>query len=393
MKLNALFLAGDEFPPLPGGTGTVVYYAAGNLRANRIAVLSNVRDAASSGNYTARYCPLFSARPQLSQMLSAARLILWAKFIFRPNLIVVGSLWYGNVGLLLKRYLRVPMLLYAHGTELLRLDSYRWNKPRRVIEEADMILPNSRYTRGLLLGLGVDPSKIEIIHHAADPSVFFPLPESRIAALKKRYGLDDLRIILTVANLQRHKGQDMVIKALPAIRNKFPNAVYCVVGKGRDDGYLRALAGDVGVGGSVRFFSNLKSRDELRDFYNMSDVFIMPSRMIPERKDVEGFGIAYLEANACGKPVIGGRSGGVPDAVEEGVTGLLVSPENADEIAEGVVKILGNPELGRRLGEKGRERVIRELNWKNRAERLREVCDRVLDKRQRAGERGSGGRK
>ena len=384
MKLRAIFLAGDEFPPLPGGTGTVIYYAASNLKADKIAVLSSVRNAAPSSNYSVHFSPLFSERSKILQLFSGIRLVIWAKYIFRPTLIIVGSLWYGNVGLLLKKHLKVPMILYAHGTEILRLQSYQWDKPRLVLMAADMLLPNSRYTRGLLLDCGIDSSKIEVIHHAADPAIFYPLPEEEIAALKNRHGLNDRRIILTVANLQRHKGQDMVIKALPAIRKEIPNVVYCIVGKGRDEQYLRALSGRIGVGQYVQILSAVNSREELREYYNMCDVYIMPSRMIPERKDVEGFGIAYLEANACGKPVIGGRSGGVPDAVVEEVTGLLVEPESIDDISRAVIKLCHDSQLARRLGDNGRERVIRELNWRNRAERLREVCDRVLSNGQKA---------
>lgn len=378
MKLNVLFIAGDEFPPMPGGTGTVVYYAAVNLRADSIAVLSNVRNALPSSKYSHRYSPIFGERNKILQSFSAVRLAAWAKFSFSPTIIVAGSLWCSNVGLYLKKVLRVPMLLYAHGTEILRLGTYRWDKPLLALQAADVILPNSSYTGKLLLERGIDPARIEVINHAADPAIFYPLPSEEIDRIRQHHGLESKRILLTVANLQMHKGHDVVIRALPAIRERIPDVVYCIVGRGREEGSLRALARNLGVAGQVRFFTDINNRGRLREFYNLCDVFIMASRMIPERSDVEGFGIAFIEANACGKAVIGGRSGGVPDAVVDGVTGMLVTPEDVDDIARTVVRLLGDSQLARRLGEQGRERVIKELNWENRAERLHEVCERVI---------------
>ena len=113
--------------------------------------------------------------------------------------------------------------------------------------------------------------------------------------------------------------------------------------------------------------------DELSKYYRACDVFIMPSREIPERGDAEGFGIVYLEANACGKPVIGGRSGGVPSAILDGVTGLLVNPLSTEEISGSLRKLLLNNELAKKLGANGRMRVEEELNWDIIANKIQQV--------------------
>ena len=117
----------------------------------------------------------------------------------------------------------------------------------------------------------------------------------------------------------------------------------------------------------------------LNTFYNLCDVFIMASRAIMERPAVEGFGIVYLEANACGKPVIGGRVGGVPDAILEGETGILIDPENPDEISDALIKLLTDERLSKRLGENGRHRVINNLNWETVAARTIDTIKDLLN--------------
>ncbi len=120
-------------------------------------------------------------------------------------------------------------------------------------------------------------------------------------------------------------------------------------------------------------FAGEVKEEEIPLYYMACDLFIMPSYEIKEKGDVEGFGIAYLEANACGKPVIGGRSGGVTDAVIDGETGLLIDPLNINQIAEALIKLLTNSGLARKLGEEGRRRIKKELNWRKIAQEIREI--------------------
>ena len=103
--------------------------------------------------------------------------------------------------------------------------------------------------------------------------------------------------------------------------------------------------------------------EELPLYYSLCDVYIMPSRELRDRGDTEGFGITYLEANACEKPVVGGRSGGVEDAIVDGVTGFLVDPLNSEDIADALIRLLGNPELSAKMGRQGRSRILEGYTW------------------------------
>jgi len=181
-----------------------------------------------------------------------------------------------------------------------------------------------------------------------------------VSAARASLGLDQARVILTVGRLTPRKGIDTVIRALPSVIERVPNAVYMVVGEGEDRERLEALARETGVEDHVLFEGSVPF-SQLPSTYNLCDVFVTPSRSAPP--SVEGFGIVFLEANACGKPVIGARSGGIPDAIVDGETGLLVEPDDEPGLAEALVSLLSNPERCRALGEAGRARVEQACTW------------------------------
>jgi len=186
------------------------------------------------------------------------------------------------------------------------------------------------------------------------------------------------KVILTIGNLVERKGHDMVIKALPKVLRVVPDAIYLIVGDGACRPKLEDLASEMGVRDHVVLAGYL-SDHHLPEIYALGDVFVMPSRARIENCDVEGFGLVFLEASACGKPVIAGRSGGIPDAVDHGVTGYLVDPGDPDEIAEYLIRILQDPTLAGRLGESGRKRVLREFTWDHFASKLRQILSSVVD--------------
>jgi phosphatidylinositol alpha-1,6-mannosyltransferase len=118
--------------------------------------------------------------------------------------------------------------------------------------------------------------------------------------------------------------------------------------------------------------------EDLPDVYALSDVFVMPSRERLEEKDVEGFGLVFLEANACAKPVIGGRSGGIPDAIVDGITGLLVDPQDPADIADALARLLVDKDLAIRLGRQGRSRVVRDFNWTRVGDRVQGILETIV---------------
>jgi phosphatidylinositol alpha-1,6-mannosyltransferase len=230
----------------------------------------------------------------------------------------------------------------------------------------------------LVASKGIDQAKIVPISLGADPDLLYPLNSSEVAGLRRKYNCEKRMIILTVGNLITRKGQDMVIRALPKVIREIPDILYLIAGMGKDEMYFKELAESLGISRNIRFMGAVNSREMVRELYNICDIFVMVSRLDERAGSVENFGIVYLEANACGKPVIGGKSGGVPEAIVDGETGLLVDPENPGDIAQAILKLLNDRELAHRLGEKGRRRVVEYLNWKNVGLRVGEICREVV---------------
>ena len=180
----------------------------------------------------------------------------------------------------------------------------------------------------------------------------------------------DAPVVLTAARLMERKGVDTVIRALPEVLRASPTAVYLVAGTGADEARLRRLTEELGLKSRVRFLGDA-SHEALVNYYHACDVFVMPNRGVEETGETETFGVVFLEANACGKPVIGGRVGGVLDAIEDGESGLLVDPTDVQAVATAIVRFLNDPEYARQVGERGRRRARERFSWdRNAAEVL-----------------------
>jgi phosphatidyl-myo-inositol dimannoside synthase len=277
----------------------------------------------------------------------------------------------GLVAWCMRRFAGVPYLLYAHGEEIqMRLTSriLGWLIPP-LYKGADAIIANSRHTKELLKAIGVRPDRIHVIHPGVNAAEFRASEDAR-QAVRQRHSLGEAVTLLTVGRLQKRKGQDMVIKALPLIKERFPKAKYLVVGTGEEHASLQQLAQDCGVRENVVFVGSVPDTDRAA-YYAACDLFLMPNRQIDA--DIEGFGIVFLEAGAAGKPVIGGRSGGTAESIQEGVTGLRVDGESVEAIAAAVMELLDDSAKARAMGERGRQWVETAFTWESIVERTREV--------------------
>jgi phosphatidylinositol alpha-1,6-mannosyltransferase len=398
-KLRVLLVTDEHILPRREGLSTVMTKLAEHFPAGRLTCLTGLKTANLPPWPGRNICvtSLFDEGSKWLKVVELARVFGVLKFGLRPDVIIVDSCWSGNIALLLGKALRIPAIMLAHGNEILQLRGKAWPKQHLSLRNADAIVAISNFTKGLLLDRGLDERRIEVLHLGADPDVFYPLPGREVERIRERYGLQGKRVLLTVGNLFLRKGQDMVIRALVEVKKKFPNIFYLLVGEGRDEASLRDLATSLGVAEHVKFMGVIEDWNCLRELYNICDAYIMTSRLQIKEGSVENFGIAFLEANSCGKPVIGGRSGGVPEAVLEGQTGLLVDPESTEAITEAIIAILDDGDLARRLGEAGRRRVVEELNWRQVGIRMEKVCRRVVAERRAEGEtgfriQGSGGR-
>jgi phosphatidylinositol alpha-1,6-mannosyltransferase len=259
----------------------------------------------------------------------------------------------------------------AHGRELLlapwqalTLAQQAYDRVRRTtLGSADTILAGSQFTAGLARDLGVSPERVRVTHYGTDPVRF---QRRDATALRERLGLGTRPVLLTIARLVSRKGIDTVLAALPKVLAAHPDAVYVVAGDGPDADPLRARARQLGVERAVRFAGVVRD-EELSHWYSLADVFVMPSRSDPP--DVEGFGIVFLEAAACERPVVAARAGGIPDAVAHGVTGVLVPPGDTPALAAELSALLSDPARCAELGRRGRERVVSDFTW-----------DRVVDR-------------
>jgi phosphatidylinositol alpha-1,6-mannosyltransferase len=209
----------------------------------------------------------------------------------------------------------------------------------------------------------VKPEKIWIIPAALDPDMIAsPVTEAEVVT---RHRLAGKRVLLTVSRLDRqsrYKGHEQVFRALAKVRRHLPPCAYLVVGTGDDRTYLQRRAEELGLG-DIAVFPGAVEDALLPAYYRACDVFIMPSLTDSEKIFGEGFGIAYIEAAAFGRPAIAGRGGGVTEAVVHGVTGLLVNPLSVDEIAQAIITLLTNDDLRLRLGAQAQARACREFSF------------------------------
>jgi phosphatidylinositol alpha-1,6-mannosyltransferase len=168
---------------------------------------------------------------------------------------------------------------------------------------------------------------------------------------------------------------------LPKLIRRYPNVRYLVVGKGPEENNLKRLASEVAVSEFVEFVGFVPD-SQINAYYNLADIVVMPNR--EERDgDLEGFGMVFLEGNAAGKPVVGGRSGGAPEAVVHGETGMLVNSLDEDELLRTLGDLVASSDLRNRLGAAGLKRAREEFGWNSRAAKLRKISEAVIEARTR----------
>lgn len=280
------------------------------------------------------------------------------------------------LGLLLKRLLGIPYINYIHGEEITTESPYRlFGRGRRqYLQKADAVVAVSEFTRQALIDqMGVPSERIELIVNGVDATRFRPGPKP--LGLLQRYGLEGKRVLLTVGRLVERKGVDTTIRALPAILSQCADTRYLIVGVGEDRPRLEALVGGLGLERDV-IFAGRVPRDELVAHYQLCDLFVMPNRELANH-DTEGFGLVFLEANACGKAVVSGRAGGVVEAVPHGETGLNVDGTDVAAVAEAITTLLRDDERRAAMEGRGLE-VARASSSAERARSFHALCERVV---------------
>jgi phosphatidylinositol alpha-1,6-mannosyltransferase len=377
--MHKTLIVTNDFPPRPGGIQAFLHNMALRLDPERLVVYASTWKRGREGvEATAAFDaeqPFTVVRDRTTMLLPTPRVTRRATQLLREH--GCESVWFGAaapLGLMapaLRKAGARRLVATTHGHEAgwAQLPAAR-QLLRRIGEGTDAITYLGEYTRSRIARALTSEAAARMVQlpPGVDEKAFHP--GSGGDAVRERLGLTDRPVVVCVSRLVPRKGQDTLILAMPAILAKVPDAVLLIVGGGPYDRELRTLALRTGVAGSVRFTGAVPWK-ELPAHFGAGDVFAMPCRTRRGGLDVEGLGIVYLEASATGLPVVAGDSGGAPDAVLDGETGWVVRGGSAQESAERIVALLEDPELRRRMGERGREWVDEKWRWDLLAERLR----------------------
>ncbi|WP_231157020.1 glycosyltransferase family 4 protein [Streptomyces sp. CNZ748] len=377
--MHKTLIVTNDFPPRPGGIQAFLHNMALRLDPERLVVYASTWKRTREGvEATAAFDaeqPFTVVRDRTTMLLPTPAATRRAVGLLREH--GCTSVWFGAaapLGLMapaLRRAGAERIVATTHGHEAgwAQLPAAR-QLLRRIGESTDTITYLGEYTRSRVAGALTPEAAARMVQlpPGVDEKTFHP--GSGGDEVRARLGLAGRPVVVCVSRLVPRKGQDTLIRAMPAILAAEPDAVLLIVGGGPYEKDLRRLAADTGVAASVRFTGSVPW-SELPAHFGAGDVFAMPCRTRRGGLDVEGLGIVYLEASATGLPVVAGGTGGAPDAVLDGETGWVVRGGSAEETAERVIALLADEELRRGMGRRGREWVEEKWRWDLLADHLK----------------------
>ncbi len=369
--MQIVMLAGD-FPPSVGG---IQQYVAGVADAlvelgHDVHVVAVAQDGDGEFDAAARYpvtrVPGGGKRTVWAQMQAVA-----AKILSGPSSAIIATKWFpeGPAALAAAKATGAFGAVICHDREfaLHGLNLVKWGLQKHVLGTARICFALTGYVVDELRGMGVPTAKIRKAGAGVAVDKFRPNPE-RAAEIRAELRLGTGPVITTVARLAKHKGHRHVMEAMGEVLEVVPDLKYVIVGGGEYQRELESFAYDYDVKDHVIFAGRVPDSD-LPAYYTMSSVAVMPSFDI-KGWPTEGFGLSFLEANACGIPVIGARTGGIPEAIADGVSGLIVPPADPAALAEAMKRLLTDVDYAQQLGRQGRQRVLDEFTWRHVASRI-----------------------
>ncbi|MGH7045567.1 MAG: glycosyltransferase family 4 protein [Stellaceae bacterium] len=395
-------LISSHFPPQRGGAG-VVYDQLCRHLGGRITALGARRDYATNlpiaaagafdagAPYPIVRLPLLRPpdRPRQSRLVSrlvfpvadlpilmrALFVAAWLGIRRRARVVCIGDLI--SLGWMvwpLRYLLRFRVIFYVHGEELTVASTGLFFRLRgSSLRRANAIVAVSGFTRNRLVAdFGIEEARIRVISNGVDLDHFTPGQADE--AVIRRFGAADGRIILGVGRLIERKGFDTLVEAMPAVLARVPEARCWIAGEGPLRDALAARISRLGLAGRTELLGPV-SDEALLALYRRAEIFAMPNRQTAGG-DTEGFGLVFLEANACGRPVVAGRAGGAVEAVTDGCNGLLVDGESADRVAAALLRLLTDRALYARLSAGARARAVAS-GWAERAAAYQGLCEAV----------------
>lgn len=378
--MNILFVALD-YPPLTGGIANLSYQVAKCLSTeDKIFVVAPAIKGYKEFDDRSNLTTFRIINVKIIREIVLFFMILYLIVKYRIE-IIDNLTWYpsGPVSYFVNILIGVPYVIHVHAMDYFEdrrgmFNKLKYNRLRTLIKKATFdraksIIALSNFMKDRLIVRGIDALKIKVIPPGVDYNYFRPNLNAKEVVSK--YKLENKKVLLTVARLDDYKGHDMVIKTLPNLKSRFPDIRYVIVGTGPYESYLRKLVEGLHLNDYV-IFAGWVEDEQIPLYYNACDIFIMVSKEVYADAKVEGYGLVFLEASACGKPIVGGRSGGIEDAVIDEVTGILVDPLNLDEIESAIIKVLSDKSYAEQLGANGLNRIKRErLDWHNVGRRIR----------------------
>jgi phosphatidyl-myo-inositol dimannoside synthase len=367
----------NDFPPRQGGIQSFIHALALGLPADRLTVYAPRWDGAREFDDAQ---PFEVVRHPTSLMLPVPSVIRRATAIAKARhaeAVVFGAA--APLGLITPALRkagveRAVAITHGHEAGWASLPGAR-TLLRRIGEGTDVVTYLGEYFRVRLAGALSPRAAARMLRLApgVDAARFRPAPDDG-ARIRERHGLTGRPVVVCVSRLVPRKGQDTLIKAWPDVLRQVPGAALLIVGGGSYSATLQQMAERASLTPHVRF-TGAVPEDELPAHFAAGDVFAMPCRTRRGGLDVEGLGIVYLEASAAGLPVVGGDSGGAPDAILEGETGYVVPGTDTAALAARLTGLLTDPAGARAMGEKGRAWVERDWSWDQSAARLRAIID------------------
>ena len=361
-------LVTNDFPPRPGGIQAYLHALAVRQPADELVVYSSSWKGDAAWDAAQ---PFPVVRAATSVLLPTPSALRKAREIAAAE--GCDRVWFGAsvpLGLLASRLPveRSVACTYGHEVGWAMAPGTR-QLLAKVARDVDVLTYLADYTRARLERV-VRRTTLVKLPSGVDTTVF--RPGAGGAAVRERLGLASRPVVVCVSRLVPRKGQDVLIRALPLVQQRIPDAALLIVGGGPSLSRLTALAADVGVAADVVLTGSVPW-EELPAHYDAGDVFAMPCRSRYAGLEVEGLGIVFLEASATGLPVVAGRSGGSPDTVQDGVTGHLVDGTSVTEVADQVATLLEDPVRAGEMGAAGRAWVERDWRWDLLASKLRDL--------------------
>jgi phosphatidyl-myo-inositol dimannoside synthase len=381
-------LFAHDFPPMGGGIARWMAALADGYPAGTLTVSTGTIAGSAASDETSPQ-RVDRVRVPVDRLRTLAGLVAWsrravalardtpASFAWcdtiRPAGYVAHWTW---------RRARLPYGIMVVGNDLLTLRAkithrgFKRRAMQSVLGDAAVFVAISQWTAGqcraLLGDLGLDAAaaRVRVVPLGTDP-VRWRADPLGAAQFRRRRGLPDGRWLVTVARLVEYKGIDTGIRLVARLRNDYPDLHYAVIGRGAHEAALQALAAELGVTDRVHLLTDVTDA-ELPAAYSIGEIYLGLTRETP--LDVEGFGISLAEAAACGLPVIAARSGGIPDAVVDGETGVLVDQANLAAMESALRRLLDDNALAHRMAAAGRARVEGYLNWERVVAEMRAIA-------------------